>query len=325
MQIVTPEYHPAQDAIYGSSSQPLLNTPEYLDREHWLLSVQPFRAGGYEATLLQVDLQAAADRAMRPRKYGARIEDDSPRSQLSVDSARARAKSTVRKRIKDFGGNRLCTLTIRQSEELGYWSPDDWADSFAKYVRILRKYGLLNDYVAVLEPHKIGLDRLKARREDVRTHGGASIESVWDIPLHMHFVTRSATKLPLHLMRKCWAIASGRSGNIDLKHMVDRSGRDSIDRVAAYATKYITKNVSELERFNKKRYWAAGQSLLKKGHSWLVSRTRDDALDECLRILSISAQDMANLNALRCVYRFPNDCGAWLNIRPGALTSDPPF
>ena len=324
MIIVPPEYHPVQDAVFGSSGQPLLNTPEYLDREHWLLSVQSFRAGGFEATLLQVDLQAAADRAMRPRKYGARLEDDSPRSQLSVDSARARAKSTVRKRIKDFGGNRLCTLTIRQSDDIGYFSPDDWADAFARFVRILRKYGLLNDYVAVLEPHKIGLDRLAARRGDVRTHGGVAIGS-WDIPMHMHFVTRSVLKLPIHLMRKCWAIASGRSGNIDVQRLVDRSGRDSVDRVASYATKYITKNVSELERFNKKRYWAAGQSLLKKGHSWLVSRTRDDALDECMRILSISAQDIANLDASRCIFRFPNACGAWLNIRPGMLATPPPF
>ena len=324
MIIVPPEYHPVQDAIFGSSSQPLLNTPEYIDREHWLLSVQPFRSGGFEATLLQVDLQAAADRAMRPRKYGARLEDDSPRSQLSLDSSCARAKSTVRKRIKDFGGNRLCTLTIRQSDDIGYFSPDDWADAFARYVRILRKYGLLNDYVSVLEPHKIGLDRLAARRGDARKHCGPAIES-WDIPMHMHFITRSVFKLPIHLMRKCWAIASGRSGNIDVQRLVDRSGRDSVDRIASYATKYITKSVSELERFNKKRYWAAGQSLLKKGHSWLVSRTRDDALEECMRLLSISAQDMANLDASRCIYRFPNACGAWLNIRPGMLATPPPF
>lgn len=324
MQIVPSDYHPAQDAIFGTVERPLCNTPSYGERDHWQLSVQPFRSGGFEATIFEVDLQAAADRAMRPRKLGTREKTEEP-NPLSVESSRARSKSTVRKLVKDMGGDRLVTLTIRQTDELGYWSPDDWEDAQKKFVNLMRKNGLFNTYVSVLEPHEVGLKRLAARGGDGRTHGGAAASSTWDIPLHMHVITRSLFKMPIILMRKMWELASGGRGGINVKWLRSGKGRDAVDRAASYVTKYITKSLGELDRFNKKRYWHAGEPLLPKLRTWLVSRVCDDAFAECLRHLGISDQDEAGLFANRMVFLFPNARGAWLNIRPGAITSDPPF
>ena len=327
MEIISPEYHPAQAATYGGSLlRPLLNTPNYPEREHYSLTVQPFRAGGYEAVVRVVDLQKAADLAAMPRKFGKR-EDPGERSADSLNVSRQRAKGMVRKRIKDMGANRLCTLTVRQSDALGYMSPEEWARAFAKFVRLVRRAGYLDDYVAILEPHKKGLERLQSR------HGGeadapphACSEAVWDIPLHIHFCTRSLWKMPVNLMRKCWAIAAGRDGNIDVQFLrVKHDSDDAIDKVAAYATKYITKGLAEFERFNKKRYWTAGQPLLEKGRYWLRSRNISDAFREMREKLGINGDMLGELISKRRAFIFPDCSGIWLNVRPMACATPPPF
>lgn len=327
MEIIQPTYHPAQAATYGGSSfRPLLNTPTFDESEHWALSIQPFRAGGYEATLRLVDLQQASDRAAAPRKMGKR-EEPGERSQDSLSVSRQRAKATVRKRIKDMGGNRLCTLTVRQSDVLGYMSPEDWAKAFARYVRLLRKAGLMNDYVAILEPHKKGLERLAGRRDaPLGGHGDTVAAQAWDIPLHIHFVTRAELKMPINLMRKMWAISSGRDGNIDVQWLkVKNDSDDAIGKVASYATKYITKGLAEFERFNKKRYWSAGLPLLPKGREWLRSREFGDAFREVLERLSLQFEDIAFLMKRNGVFLFPDGSGAWFNVRPSPHPSPPPF
>lgn len=324
MEIIQPSYHSAQEATYGGSSlRPLNNTPTYAEREHYSLSVQSFRAGGYEATIRLVDLQEAADRAERPRVYGERVEP-SERSDDALQVARQRAKAMVRKRIKDMGGNRLCTLTVRQNDALGYLSPEDWGKAFARYVRLLRRAGLMNDYVAIMEPHKKGLDRLRER--GLRPLGGDSgADSVWNIPLHIHFVTRSDFKMPINLMRKCWHIATGRDGNIDVQWLRSKNGTDeAIEKVAAYATKYITKGLAEFERFNKKRYWSAGLPLLKKGIIWMRSRSLSDAFKEAREALGLSDEKLGSMVTGRKVFIFPDGSGLWLNVRPGGH-APPPF
>lgn len=322
MEIISPSYHPAQAARYGGDSlRPLLNTPIYDERYHFAGTVQPFRAGGYEVTLRSHDLQQAADRVNAPRRYGKR-EEPGERSQDSLNVARQRAKATVRKRIKDMGGNRLCTLTVRQNDSLGYMSPEDWAASFARYVRLLRRHGLMNDYVAVLEPHKKGLERLRNRPEQSEDVP----QNAWDIPLHMHFVTRSVFKMPINLMRKLWAIACDRDCNIDVQFLKVRHDSDSaIDKVASYASKYITKGLAEFERFNKKRYWAAGEPLLPKGRIWLKSRDMHDALSELVSSLGMTVSEFMELWSSRHVFIFPSNQGAWLNVRPSGLSPPPPF
>lgn len=326
MEIISPSYHPAQAATYGGDSlRPLLNTPIYDERYHFAGTVQPFRAGGYEVTLRSHDLQQAADRVNAPRRYGKR-EEPGERSQDSLNVARQRAKATVRKRIKDMGGNRLCTLTVRQNDALGFMSPEDWALAFARFVRFLRRHGLMNDYVAVLEPHKKGLERLAARRDTSLDGHGAADGAPWDIPLHMHFVTRSEFKMPINLMRKGWALASDRDSNIDVQFLKVRHDSDSaIDKVASYASKYITKGLAEFERFNKKRYWAAGEPLLPKGRVWLRSRDMQNALNELVSSLGMTSEEFGELIFSRHIFIFPNNQGAWLNVRPSGLSPPPPF
>lgn len=326
MDIIQPSYHPAQDATYGGRAwRSALNTPTYAEREHFAVTVQPFRAGGYEATLRRVDIQDAADRMASPGRIGPRVEPGE-RSQDSIETSRHRAKAMVRKRIKDMGGNRLCTLTARQSDTLGYMSPEDWAKAFARYVRILRRAGLMDDYVAILEPHKKGLDRLRDRGIDLSGIDG-SAGPVWDIPLHIHFVTRSEFKMPINLMRKCWLLAlDGRDGNIDVQWLRVKNDSDSaIDKVASYATKYITKGLAEFERFNKKRYWSAGQPLLPKGRTWMRSRTLAEAFNEMRERLNLSPEEVGDLVANRRIFVFPDGSGMWFNVRPSSCAPPPPF
>lgn len=324
MEIISPEYHPAQAATYGGSDiRPLLNTPTYEVREHWAATVQPFRAGGYEVTLKSHDLQKAADRALIPRRYGKR-EDTGERSQDSLDVSRQRAKAMVRKRIKDMGANRLCTLTIRQNDSIGHKPPEWWADSFARYARLSRKHGMLVDYVSVLEPHKKGLERLRNRpqqSEDVP-------EAAWDIPLHIHFVTRHDLKMPINTMRKLWEIASGAARgdcNVDVQFLGRTDCDATIDKVAKYASKYITKGLAEFERFNKKRYWAAGKPLLAKGRYWMRGRTLSEVFDEMRKRLGITDSQLGAMIQGRKIFFFPAEQGVWLNVRPSPHASPPPF
>jgi len=321
MQIITPEYHPSQAATYGGSHHDRLqNTPSYEEAEHYCLVVQPFRAGGFEATLRLVDLQAAADRDIISRQSGVRVEPDE-RTEESLLVSRQRAKGMVRKRIKDMGANRLCTLTIRQNDDVGYFSPGDWSDAFARFRRSLRRYGYLSDYVAILEPHKKGLERLRERVDGT----GAATDDAWDIPLHIHFVTRSDFKMPINLMRKLWAIASGRDGNIDVQFLRVRHESDAaIDKVASYATKYITKGLAEFERFNKKRYWSAGLALLPRGRTWLKSRDLADALHEARERMGMSQEILGGLISRGGIFIFPNGVGAWFNVRPASYANAPP-
>lgn len=323
MEIISRSYHPAQAATYGGCShRPLQNNPTFDEADHFSVTVQPFRAGGYEATIRRVDLQRSADIAALPRKFGVRVEPGE-RSEDSLRVSRQRAKSKVRMRVKDMGGNRLCTLTVRQSDAIGYLSPEEWSTCFARYVRLMRRAGLMSDYVAILEPHKKGLERLRERQADA--DADQPVQAVWDIPLHIHFVTRSEFKMPINLMRKCWALACGRDSNIDVQWLRPSERTDSIDKVAAYATKYITKGLAEFERFNKKRYWSAGESLLPKGRTWLRSRTLSDAFGEALLRLNLSGKDMGDLITGRRIFMFPDQSGAWINFRPPPNPSPPPF
>jgi hypothetical protein len=319
MEIISSSYAPWQAALYGGDKNGRSgNVPFFDERLHYQTKVQPFRAGGYEVTARLIDAQKLADIQVMPRCCGTRV-DTGERSIASLERSRQRAKQMVRYRIKDMGGNRLCTLTIRQGDEIGYMTPDEWAVSFQKFVRLLRRAGLLSDYVAILEPHKIGLARLESG--DAVTSEGA-----WNVPLHLHFVTRSVTKMPVNLMRKCWALASGRDGNIDVQWMRTRNDDDAaIDRCASYATKYITKGWGDFERFNKKHYWAAGEKLLEKGRGWLRARTVSDAFQEVMQKFAISGALVGDLISKRRIFIFPDGSGFWMNVRPSSLAEPPPF
>jgi hypothetical protein len=227
-----------------------------------------------------------------------------------------------------MGGNRLCTLTVRQSDSLGYMTIDDWAKSFARFVRLLRSAGLMNDYVAILEPHKKGLEKLleRGRTDGADARPPAANAPVWDIPLHMHFVTRSQFKMPINLMRKCWLAACGRDGNIDVQWLKAKNDSDdAISKVASYATKYITKGLDEFERFNKKRYWAAGLPLLPKGREWMRSADFTGAFHEVMKRLDLRFEDLSFLIKTNSLFMFPDGSGAWFNIRPHPRPPPPPF
>jgi hypothetical protein len=359
MDIESISYAPWQDAIYGGGGR-LATTPQYDETHHICVRIQPFRAGGYEATCSWIDLQRIADNSERIHARGKRIAPEE-RSISSIMASRQRTKKIVRQRVKDMGGNRLCTLTVRQNDNLGCMSRDDWAAAFARFIRLCRKSGMLDEYVAVLEAHKTGLERLEtlARLRDMERRlknerisvrrvpyeeyakaldDLARLEAACeelraavhysedDIPYHLHFVTRSTTKMPVNLLRKLWSVASGRDGNIDVKWFGHGRGDDAaISRVATYVCKYITKDIHFSERFNKKRYWAAGDALMPRRIIWMRSRSINEALREFIEVMTLSGEELSEMIKKNLIFFFPDASGFWINKRPSEHSPPPPF
>src|SRR5258706_16130552 len=82
----------------------------FKEREHYLVTVHSFEAGGFEATVRHVDLQKMMDLAMLPR--GIR-KPPAERDPLGVLRAGNRAKKTLRHCVKTIGATHLLTLTTR--------------------------------------------------------------------------------------------------------------------------------------------------------------------------------------------------------------------
>jgi hypothetical protein len=79
------------------------------------------------------------------------------------------------------------------------------------------------------------------------------------------------------------AVDGARSpGNVDVQYRGRASGVHRPRRIAAYISKYITKEL--IERFNKKRYWhTKGVRVPEAQRLWLESDKLDEAVIEVMR------------------------------------------
>lgn len=270
------------------------------NEDSFVLKIQPFAQGGYEATIRSVNLPriGSAMDTLRPRGKREAPEE------LSVESimkASARAKRRVRHLCRNMMATHLLTLTRRELEGSEYWTPEQWADAWDRLRRLLVRVIGPFPYVAILEQHKKG-----------------------NYHLHVAWVG----KINVRLVRKMWVSIVG-SGNIDAKHIKVSPGHDRSARIARYISKYVTKSFEDNPRFNKKRYWASKQTLEEARRYVLRSLTLEGAMDEVKRLLGVDwsafyvfRKDGGKFENL---FMFPRGGGAWFSYLPGVHDPDPPF
>lgn len=269
---------------------------------NYVLKVQPFAQGGYEATVRAVDIE----------KIGRAIESDRPRgkreapeeqSYESIAKSAMRAKKNVRHLVRNMLATHLLTLTRRESDPETFWNEKQWAAAWDRMRRLLRRVIGEFPYVAILESHKKG-----------------------NYHLHIAWVG----KVNVKQVRKMWlSIVGEGGGNIDARYIKAPAGHDRSNRIARYISKYVSKSFEENPRFNKKRYWASKQTLEDARRYVLAALTLDDAMSEVQRMLGLDWSKFMVLEKgkliQRNVFMFPDGGGAWINYLPDIHDSPPPF
>lgn len=157
---------------------------------------------------------------------------ESENTEQSQESSSRRAKKNVRLRSQAIGADRMMTLTYRGAMT----DIERLKRDFDAFRRAMRRAGDWH-YVAVVERHKSG-------------------------GFHIHVAVHG--RVAYNLVRAVWRRvigpdAEGRpGGNIDVRNPHDgvRYGKWKRHALAAYISKYITKNADDHE-LNKKRYWSS--------------------------------------------------------------------
>lgn len=272
--------------------------------ETYVLKVQPFAKGGYEATVRSVDLERIGNAIMNGGKCGKREVPDVVSVENQIKAA-ARSKRKMRHLVKNMMADHLVTFTRREAEGSQYWTADQWAAAWDRFRRLLTRVIGEFPYVAILEKHEKG-----------------------NYHLHVAWCGR----VQVGLVRKMWlaSIGGGKgSGNIDAKHIKVPSGGDRSSRIARYISKYVSKHFEADPRYNKKRYWASRQTLEEARRYVLTADTLDGAVEQMRRMLGL---DFSKFTALRHgqlvldnFFNFPDGGGIWLNYIPELHAVDPPF
>lgn len=273
------------------------------DGRSFLLKIQPFTQGGYEAVVRQVDMHKIGRAILgENRPHGKRIEPEEP-SMDCLAKSHARAKKKVRHLCRNMMATHLLTLTKRELEGSDYWTEEQWALAWDRLRRLLVRVIGPFPYVAILESHKKG-----------------------NFHLHVAWVG----KINVNLVRKMWlSIVGAGGGNIDAKFIRVPHGHDRSNRIAGYISKYVSKSFEQNPRFNKKRYWSSKQSMEECRRYVLRALTLDDAMGEVKRLLGLDYGKFLvwknNEAKTQNLFMFPDGGGAWINYIPGVHDPDLPF
>ena len=272
--------------------------------DNFIVKVQPFAKGGYEATVRQVDLANIGEAMLRDRKLGKREVPDEI-SQENQQKAAARAKREMRYKVRNMMADHLVTFTKRETEGSAYWTAEEWASAWDRFRRNLVKIIPEFMYVAILEKHAKG-----------------------NYHLHVAWCGR----VNVGIVRKLWLLAIGGGkgcGNIDAKHMKAQAGGDRATRIARYISKYVSKHFTDSPRYNKKRYWASRQTLEEARRYVLTADTLDGAITQMGVMLGLDyTKFMIRWNGVtknENLFVFPDGGGMWLNYIPELHGAEPPF
>ena len=264
------------------------NKPDY----HFVVKVQEFASGGYEATFVQQELKKIGFLAELERNHGKRVKCEQNPNDILTSIQRSKRK--IRHLIKSMGCDRLLTLTKRENNPDTYWTPEDWASAWDKLNRLCKKYGVKLAYVAVLEKHKKG-----------------------NYHMHAAIVGRINVK---HL-RKMWLCCCGKvrgSGNIDIKYKTNCTAHKRRAGLAKYVSKYISKQIEQVE-FNKKRYWSSRHKLPDIRRYILNSPDIGEALREFAGFFGLNIAEL-----MATAFMFGEGAGAWFSF-DDHLAIPPPF
>ena len=104
--------------------------------QDFVLKVQPFAKGGYEATVRAVDLEKIGNAMLGGGVRGKREVPDV----VPIDNqmkAAARSKRKMRHLVKNMMADHLVTFTKRETEGSRYWTADQWAAAWDRFRRML--------------------------------------------------------------------------------------------------------------------------------------------------------------------------------------------
>ena len=273
-------------------------------KNNFVLKVQPFAKGGYEATVRSLDLEKIGSAITSDKKRGKREAPDEVSLENQMKAA-ARAKREMRYKVRNMMADHLVTFTKRESDPNAFWSAEEWAAAWDRFRRNLCKVLPDFPYVAILEHHQKG-----------------------NYHLHVAWCGR----VNVGIVRKLWLLAIGGGagcGNIDAQKMRVPAGGDRSSRIARYISKYVGKHFEENPRFNKKRYWASRQTLEEARRYVLQADTLDAAINEMAILLGLdySKFQVAVGGKFRNqnLFLFPDGGGMWLNYIPELHSVEPPF
>ena len=304
MLILHEPYRPRQLATVEAvrDGRPV-NYPVLEEREHFLATVHGFTAGGFEASVRLVDLQALIDAQMRPR--GRRKPVDQ-RDEVDMVSSVRRSKRALRRAVKEIGCDHLLTVTTREQRN----SPEALARMWKAFVRRYRFFAKEEfPYVAVPERHPSNPDH-------------------W----HLHVAVRG--RLKLNIARQMWwYVCGGRGmGNIDVKFIrvgcdrqtgLQHGVLERSERIARYISKYMTKDLVFAHRPDKKRYWRSEFDMPEGRRYWMQTRPGQRGVDDVLS----EFLGQFNIALAKCsLFLFPDGSGFWLSYNPQASphVADPP-
>lgn len=294
----------------------------------FVLKVQPFAKGGYEASVRGVDLEKIGNAMLNGGKRGKREAPDVVSIENQMKAA-ARSKRKMRHLVKNMMADHLVTFTKHEGPSTKTWGdrewaawecggkdaweaqhgafmgPDDWAKVWDKFRRLLTRYLGEFPYVAILEEHQKG-----------------------NFHLHVAWCGR----VNVGLVRKMWLAALGGGkgcGNIDAKKIKVPAGGDRASRIARYISKYVAKHFEDAPRYNKKRYWASRQTLEEARRYVLTADSLDGAVEQMRQMLGLDFAKFWVMGArglkMENMFSFPDGCGLWLAYIPEIHGSDPPF
>lgn len=238
--------------------------------QRYVLKIQPFEEGGYEATLRLLDIDKIANAIDRAgKKRGQREESRAKDPEETAARAGARAKAKVRKLCRNMCATHMVTLTKREKADAPetWASLDQWACDWDKFRRGMEKIlGGKFPYVAVIERHQKG-----------------------NFHLHVAWCGRIPAKQAWHLWNGICGGGRGKdsSGGCQPKHIKVPRGGDRSYRIACYISKYVTKTFETDQRFNKKRYWSSKQSLPEVRRYVMAAADLNGAMDEMRGLLGL--------------------------------------
>lgn len=242
-----------------------INQPIFDQDDQWLLKIQPFSQGGFEAKAVLVNRNRLNRLINSIREGGRRStpkDKDDATKQRDLEKCAYRAAKRVRQLCLEIRADRLLTLTSRALLK----DYDEVVKTWKKFMRILESAGEKFDYVAVPELHKNG------------EH------------YHIHAAINGFVRV--ELLRRCWQIALGGKGdesgenalgNVDVRRNKRKHHNliRQIVGVAKYISKYISKSYLEHHQFNRKRYWAPRTIKLPESSSeWMQAETVLEVLQE---------------------------------------------
>lgn len=282
---------PPVDDSYRIGTLAVPRSVNHDNPRQWVVRVQAFDSGGFEAYVSRVDLGKLHRFCDMMAPVRGRREQPEVLNEESRLRAARRARREVRLIARNLACDRLMTLTTRESEN----TIDELCIRFAKARRAYRtETGEDFHYVGVPEPHPTN-------------------------PRHFHLHLAVHGFVQVEVFRRHWWAACGGPGmgNIDVQK---RKGNAGPTRVARYISKYIGKAMTgEDGRFNRKRYIASRKTLPLSMRSVLAEAGDDDmvsAFERLRKSLGIGDGLMASIAREDGVWFRPDGLGFWIDWDP---------